>query len=349
MKNKKEITSEQEENIELTKEQIIEIITKITKKKISLNKLCEVLKLDKIVILGYINELRINGTNIVSMKDGDNIFLFNTGDKFFNNDDELQLKTDSNNKFKFVAISDTRFGSKHQQLTILNDIYTKAYKNGYNNAFLCGNISEGLYPITSPYVDDLFLSDTLQQANHIIKNFPKIKGMNTYFITGKQDKTHITKNKISIGKIIDDNRNDMIYLGSFQTDLRIDNVKVRLFNNEQLEKTYTTSYRPQQTIKSFRSEDKPDVLLYGALLQMEKFNYHNVDCISIPSVCATTKKMSQNRQDNIVGAWYITITTNKKGNLEKIDAVAAPYFVTKKKDYTNAKVLVLKKEDKIHD
>ena len=46
---------------------------------------------------------------------------------------------------------------------------------------------------------------------------------------------------------------------------------------------------------------------------MEKFTYRNVKCISVPSVVATTKEMNEKRYSNTVGAWYITIRTNKKG------------------------------------
>ena len=43
----------------------------------------------------------------------------------------MYFKTDENNEFKFVVISDTRIGSKSQQLSILNDIYEKAEKAIY--------------------------------------------------------------------------------------------------------------------------------------------------------------------------------------------------------------------------
>lgn len=73
-------------------------------------------------------------------------------------------------------------------------------------------------------------------------------------------------NKINIGKRISDIRQDMIYLGSNSCIINIDKTKVLLFNSK-LNKTYTVSYRPQQQVDSFRSEDKPNIMLYGDLLQ----------------------------------------------------------------------------------
>ena len=54
---------------------------------------------------------------------------------------------------------------------------------------------------------------------------------------------------------------------------------------------------------------------------MEKFTYRNVVCISVPSVCATTKEMSDKRYSNTIGAWYITVKTDKYGNLETVKAI----------------------------
>ena len=68
----------------------------------------------------------------------------------------------------------------------------------------------------------------------------------------------------------------MIYLGNSSCVINIDKAKMLVFNPK-LSKTYTVSYRPQQQIDSFRSEDKPNILLYGGLLQMEKFTYRNVN------------------------------------------------------------------------
>ena len=273
-------------------------------------------------------------------KKDDDIYLFNHGERELSKDNRYQFYTDENNEFKFVAISDTRFGSKYQQLTILNDIYLKAYEMGYRNVILCGNISEGLFSVTNTYSDTNFLADTLEQVDYITQYYPYVDGMKTYFITGIKDEKHLKNNKINIGKRISDLREDMIYLGHNSCNIEIDKANMLVFSPK-LEKTYTVSYRPQQQVDSFRSEDKPDILLYGGLLQMEKMTYRSVKCISVPSVCATTKEMSDKRYANTVGAWYITVTTDKYGNLLNVRAIDSVYYKTNKDDYTKRKVLKL--------
>ena len=325
--------------------ELLESIKNLTEKEISLSQVSEYLKLNEFEILGLLRELRQEGINIGIQKKDDDIYLFNHGERELNKDNRYQFYTDENNEFKFVAISDTRLGSKYQQLTILNDIYLKAYEMGYRNVILCGNISEGLFSVANTYSDTNFLADTLEQVDYITQYYPYVEGMKTYFITGTRDEKHLKNNKINIGKRISDLREDMVYLGNTSCNVEIDKANMLVFSPK-LEKTYTVSYRPQQQVDSFRSEDKPDILLYGGLLQMEKMTYRNVKCISVPSVCATTKEMSDKRYANTVGAWYVTVSTDKYGNLTNVRAIDSVYYKTNKDDYTKRKVLKITKDSK---
>lgn len=325
--------------------ELLENIKKLTKKEISLSEVSENLKLSEFEVLGLLREVRQQGINIGIQKKDDDIYLFNHGEKDFGGDNRYQFYTDEDNEFKFVAISDTRLGSKYQQLSILNDIYLKAYEMGYKNVILCGNISEGLFSVTNTYSDTNFLADTLEQVDYITMYYPQVEGMKTYFITGNRDDKHLKNNKINIGKRISSSREDMLYLGHGSCNIEIDKVNMLVFSPK-LEKTYTVSYRIQQQVDSFRSEDKPDILLYGGLLQMEKMTYRNVKCISVPSVCATTKEMNDKRYANTVGAWYVTIKTDKYGNLLNVRAIDSVYYKTNKDDYTKRKVLKITKNNR---
>ncbi len=324
--------------------EVLENLKELAKREISLSDISEALHLNEHEVLGLIRELRMDGINIVIQRRDDDIYMFNQGERELEEENSYKFHTDENNEFKFVAISDTRFGSKYQQLSILNDIYTKAYDMGYKNVIHCGNISEGLYALTNPYSESNFLDDTLRQVDYIAQNYPYIEGMKTYFITGIKDEKHLKNNKINIGKRISNVRDDMIYLGYTSCNVSIDKANMLIFNPK-LVKTYTVSYRPQQQIDSFRSEDKPDILLYGGLLQMEKFTYRNVECISVPSVCATTKEMSDKRYSNTIGAWYVTVSTNKYGYLKDVKAMDSVYYKTNKDDYMKPKILKITKNN----
>lgn len=323
-----------EENItnspkEYTKE-IIDKLLEITKKERHISQISKQLELSDFEVLGLVHDLIESGINIIVKQYDDGFHLLNQGDLVSQDISTYSFKTDDAREFKFVAISDTRLGSKSQQLAILHDIYRKAQSMGISNVILSGNISAGLKPMTD--IDSNFIYDTQAQIDYIVNNYPKYEGITTYFITGKTDEKHLSANNVNIGKRISSARPDMIYLGEEICDINIDRTKMQVMNSR-LSKTYTASYRTQQTIDAYRSEDKPDILLYGGLLQMEKYSYRGVKCISVPSVCATDKEMKTKRYSNTIGAWYVTIKTNERGLLDSVNAINSPYYISNKLDY----------------
>ncbi len=311
---------------------------KLIEKEKGIDKICEEMNLTSLEVLSLVNYVKKNGINVAIKKTPDNIYMMYMGDVQYKEKNTYNFSTDESNEFNFIVISDTRLGSKSQQLSILNDIYLKGQKMGYDKVILCGNISAGIYSLSDIYAESNFVDDTYSQIDYIVNNYPRLDGMKTYFITGKTDNKHLKNEKVNIGKRISEKRDDMIYLGENSCEVMIDNVVMQVLNAK-LGKTYTVSYRPQQQIDSYRSEDKPDILLYGGLLQMEKFNYRNVTCISVPSVVATTKEMTEKRYSNTIGACYVTVRTDQKGNLDSVRVLFSPYYVTNKDDYLKAKPL----------
>ena len=342
MKNNEVKENLESPSLEETKysDKLIEELLKLIKKEKNISLVSETLGLTDFEVLGLVHELIEDGHNIIVKQYDDGFHLLNQGDTFDKDISTYELETDDSKELKFIAISETRLGSKSQQLAILHDIYRKGQEMGYDKVILCGNISAGLKPMTD--TESNFIYDTQAQIDYIVANYPKYEGMTTYFISGKLDDKHLLINNTNIGKRISALRPDLIYLGENICDISIDKVKMQVMNSR-LNKTYTASYRTQQTIDAYRSEDKPDILLYGGLLQMEKYNYRDVDCISVPSVCATDNEMKTKRYANTIGAWYVTIKTDEKGLLESVKALNSPYYKTNKQDYKTRTVNIITK------
>ena len=340
---KEEQNQEEQDQEEKTDEMLIEELQELIKKEKNISQVASTLGISEYEVLGLVHVLIKEGKNIIVKQYDDGFHLLNQGDKVDKETSKYSFETDDNNEFKFVAISDTRLGSKSQQLAILNDIYRKAQEMGIHNVILCGNISAGLKPITD--TESNFIDATQAQIDYIVANYPKVDGITTYFISGKLDDKHISVNNINIGKRIAEQRPDMIYLGEDICDISIDRAKMQVMNSK-LNKTYTASYRTQQTIDAYRSEDKPDILLYGGHLQMEKYRHRDVNCISVPSVCATDKEMKTKRYSNTIGAWYVTVKTDEKGKLESVNAIDSPYYVSNKEDYKGTTIQVPSKNSK---
>lgn len=255
---------------------------------------------------------------------------------------EIHIKTPIDEPFKVLVISDLRTGSIYEQPTIYQNAIQNAYNSGCRTIIISGDLTEGLYPSNgktkrSKYYNTLFLKDTYSQIERFIKMYPHLEGMKTYFITGDKDATHNNAFERPIGKRLEGIRDDMHFLGELNGILKVNDTKI-LVRHHGTRKTYTVSYLLEQYLKSKRSEDKPDIVLNGGLLQMEHLpNYREMEAFSIPSMVATTSEMDDRSWPNTIGAWEMELSFKKDGTLDNIKSIRVPYFVTNKDDYLTAK------------
>ena len=306
--------------------------------EMSLTDVSKKMGLSKNKIMGLVNILKEQeDINIVLAKKDDDIYLLNQGQREWNVKNTYKLST-TDNKLKLLLVSDSRMGSIFSQPSILNELYLLAEQEGIKHVIHLGNLTEGLYKMSNKMFDSLFVTDTYSQARYVIDNYPYIEGIKTYFITGSKDQTHLKEKKINIGKKISSGRTDMIYLGNGRCTLYIDNIEMLLLNSNQ-RKTYTQSYRAQKLIDALRSEDKPNFLIYGGLLQCEQYPYRDVEVLSIPSTCASTWEMEEKAFSNTIGGVILELEIDKKGNLKNFKPQQSIYYVTKENDYKTAKIL----------
>lgn len=317
-----------------------------------------------------IHELKRRGNNIITL----NTLAYKDTDEITDDDkvevtlirnfghekliDELSYKiVDDDKDIKIMLISDTRFGSKYQQLTILNDMYIKAKNLGVKYVFLNGDVVEGIYSgIKSIYNTTLYKYGSDAQAKLVIDMFPRVDGITTYFITGEHDLSYLRgKEKIDIGKLISKERDDMIYLGPQRK--KVDFLSNELngeissyFYHAKGNVPYTVSYKLQQQISSFRNEDKPHILVTSHFGACDSFLRRGVRAFQVPTVTATTAEMKDAHTPvyNTIGAWIINLSKDKKGNLSSTRQLWIPYYKTIENDYKTAKALYLTDEKKIY-
>lgn len=182
------------------------------------------LELEEIEILGYIEKLRNKGHEI-SNTNG----LYKLSKNMGSTNHKYSLYEGELTKVKFGVVSDTHFGSKQQQETLLNLAYEDFEKNNIITVLHCGDISDGLSH-RPEHKYEVFALGADEQAEYIIQNYPKKESIKTYFILGNHDGWHFKNGGVDIGKVISNSREDMIYLGSQQATVVLNNCKVRLFH-----------------------------------------------------------------------------------------------------------------------
>lgn len=312
-----------------------------TRRQRTCNDVCNKFGLNIFEFSIIIARLREAGINIIVSGVGDDATILNLDERNLNGDNLYTIDIENSNEFKALLISDTRFGSKYQQLSRVNDAYEQAYKNGYRHVIHLGDITEGLYSMKSPYYQTLFANTTEEQVDYVVEHYPYIEGMTTYFITGDQDITHTAANGIDIGRAISRNREDMVYLGNMRCSLNVRNTKILVQHLKigAFDRAKTISLKPQDFIASMRSEEKVDIILDGHLLVNQQITEREMEEISVPSLVATTPRIRSNAIAHNVGYVLLNVKMNNYGKFLEKEATYAPYYQTDKEDYTSAKVL----------
>ena len=360
--------------IEITEENIDEYAKQLQfdtlVRECVLEDLCKSYNISREDMFVLVHALKNAGNNIVTLKtsgyktnpitdkeERQQITLIrNFGHENLINDLSYEI-VDDDEETKVMLISDLRFGSIYSQHTILNDMFEKAKKMGVKYVFLTGDVVEGIFTgAKTIYNTTLHKYGYEDQAEFVASFFPRVEGITTYFVTGEHDLSFLrTKAKVDIGNLIQDKREDMIYLGprrkkvDFVTsDRRTGKISIYL-QHAKGNVPYTVSYKPQQKIASLRNEEKTEILVTSHFGACDSFLRRGVRSIQVPTVTATTDEMKDASTPvyNTIGAWIVGLKKDKTGKLENTTQMWIPYYKTIPDDYKTAKALYISDTKKV--
>lgn len=320
------------------KEILLNLKKKILNGECNLENLVSELDINELEVLGMVKELKDNGENISVTRKKDGVYIEDFGDIKSHNHNTKTLHNDEK-VIKFLLISDTRLCSKFSQLSILNDLYKKAYDMGVRHVFHLGDIVEGIYfGKYKKYNQTVLHHNPDTQAMYVKRNYPYIKDMTTYFITGEHDLSFLkTKEREDVGEVIGQLREDLVYLGqeSCMIYLESDHGKpIKIDLRHPLGNiAYTVSYKPQRIVDAMRSEERPDIMTFGHFLVHDTFIHHDVLINQVPSCCATTPEMTNRGTNNILGATILTLYLDNKNRITKTERMFLNYRNAIPNDY----------------
>ena len=331
---------------ELTKEECLEVLKESIVKEKTLDNLSRMLGKSELEIMGYIRELKDKGMNISYYEKDGNACVIRNDHPDLAKENEYRIEEDLDTHTKVAFISELRFGSKNEQIAVLNDMYRKFASEGVKYVVVAGNLIEGTYSGKDAleFGSSLITNDAKAQADHLIEYYPKVEGIQTLFITGKNE--HKCSKKLDVGKYIAENRDDMIYLGPKSCTLFFNNVSLKI---EQLKKgssAYTIAYPPQQYSRSMPSYEDYDAIILGGTQSEQHFpQIRDTQIFTAPSVASRTPKMKDNYEQNVVSALTLDLTYTKTGKLKKMVPEYSPYYVPTKKTYLDTPKLNIKKDE----
>ena len=133
---------EKNSNQEFNSDEILSILSERLAKGESVSNLSKELKISSYDLFGYVKQLKDGGVNITFTDVGDDVKLSISHQPDFTKENVYRIKTDDNHT-KIGVISDLRFGSKSEQIAMLNDIYRKFAHEGVSYVIVAGNLLEG--------------------------------------------------------------------------------------------------------------------------------------------------------------------------------------------------------------
>jgi predicted MPP superfamily phosphohydrolase len=157
--------------------ELFDRIYKVTKKGMSLEKMCDFLEMKDYEVLGLISLMKQNGY-VIDYVDGQIIQVQNdlvNQEGFFIPKDKTHIK--------FLAISDTHCGSKWDNIDLINYAYEVAEREGCDFVTHSGDITEGDFHNKRP--DHIYQVRALgmEQLDYVVNKYPK-SDVKTYLITG---------------------------------------------------------------------------------------------------------------------------------------------------------------------
>lgn len=334
-----------EDKKKYSEEEIIAILTGKLTKGFNMKSICEELNISSYELFSYITKIKESGVNITITDKGDDMTFIKNNHPDYAKENTYKLLEKSPG-VKIGVISDLRFGSKCEQIEILNDIYKKFLEDGVKYVIVAGNLLEGKYSKQDElqYGNSLITNDAYGQAEHLIKYFPYVEGIKTFFITG--DKDHSWGKDLNVGEYIANKRSDMTYLGPKSCTVDLNGVKIRVECLKKNGEAYTVAYPPQKYSRSMSSYEDYDLILLGGTLTAQEFpKIRDTKIFAIPSVTDRTPKMKANSQQNVMASYEFNIEFNKTGKLNKVTSILSPYYVPSKENYLKLKPLIIDSGD----
>ncbi len=308
-----EEVKDKEKRINIDQE-YIEKVYKYIKNDMPVDEFKEKFSLNENELKGILELSRVYGKNI-GLKERNGEVVFQKNSQRTQIITKPSLSSDKLIHTELCVVSDTHFGNKNQQLHLLNEVYEEAHRRGIKTVLHCGDLVDGNYPNRPENPRLQFLHGFDEQASYVVDMYPKVKGITTKYILGSHDETHYKNGQATVNEWISRCRKDMVYLGQDYAELEINGVKIAM-DHPGGGSAQALSYKPQKRIEILESSYKPKILLIGHYHKTYSFIYRNVRAIDVPCFCVKTQFQQKQGLSNSVGAYFLNIYSDKKGNIQ---------------------------------
>lgn len=148
---------------------------------------------------------------------------FNIKRKYYSNSDILTIsksleeekftQINVKQKFRFLAIADTHYGSKYEKCELTEEAFDYAVVNGIHYIFHAGDFFEGMYLINGLKNPNSKSKSSIDEAYRFLKKYPKDPSIHTMGVFGNHDIRSQISDGLDLKKFIETYRPDITILG----------------------------------------------------------------------------------------------------------------------------------------
>ena len=207
-------------------------------------------------------------------------------------------------KLKLMVVSDKHIDHLYDSFRYIDDVYEEAERRGINYIFDLGDILNG--PITRVHDPKKVRTGTLEGSiEQLKKHHPS--SIPTYFITGNHDLKFMESNACNIGKLIESECKNMVFLNNLFTCINIGNLRINLSHGS-IEDKHLAHIKLNKEFK-FLSTNNPHIICQG------HFHISNCPVSDGPLLCQvpslkfsrSNSYISKNSKGDEMGAVFLTI------------------------------------------
>ncbi len=184
--------------------------------------------LNNLELLSSIKKLLKTGYNFKKyyFYDGNIFFVPSKKDLYLVNNTLDMVYPSQEKELRFVFTSDYHVGNIDDRLDLVNEVYRYCFQNNINNVINTGDMIENIYVFRDRRIDSVN-----KQIEEVIKNHPKDRRINNFVLYGNHDYYSFTTDKINVGKEIENERYDIVFLGYGRSFFKIGKDYISLEHN----------------------------------------------------------------------------------------------------------------------
>jgi len=234
---------------------------------------------------------------------------------------------------KIGACGDQHLGSNYERLDVNEAVYDLYESEGVTQVFNTGNWIEGEAGRLN--FADVKVHGMDDQIEYAIKHYPKRDGIKTYFVAGDDHEGwYQKKNRITIGAHFermarDAGRDDLIYLGYMEADIRLPAKHGESFLKVMHPgggSAYATSYAPQKIAEAFQEGEKPHICLLGHYHKMDYGFHRGIHMVQTGTSQDQSSFMRKQKIKAHVGAALIEFHQSPYGDINRFKVEFFPFY-----------------------